>query len=91
MIKRINQYKSILSEFETNNKDVLINIEMLIKLYSSKTHKQYLPILAISNSFSGLSEPKIIALANYILPSVNKKTIKTKFEYLNYIDFEISI
>ncbi len=88
-LKRIERYKSVLIEFEDNNKEILSDIEDLIKLYSSKTHKQYLPILAISNSFFGLSEPKIISLANYILTSVNKNTIKTKFEYLNYIDFDI--
>lgn len=88
-LKRIERYKSVLIEFEDNNKEILTAIEDLIKLYSSKTHKQYLPILAISNSFSGLSEPKIISLANYILPSVNKNTIKIKFEYLNCIDFNV--
>ena len=90
-IIRIKNYENVLSEFKEDNIDTLIAIPKLIKLYSIQAHKQYLPIIALSNEFFALSEPKIIALSNYILPSVNRKTIKTKFEYFNCINFDIEL
>lgn len=90
-IVRMKNYENVLNEFKENNIDTLEIISKLIKLHSTKPHKQYLPIISLSNAFFGLSEPKVIALSKYILPSVNKKTIKTKFEYFDYIDFELEL
>ena len=60
--------------------------EHLVRLCDSKKYIQYIPILAISSAYNGLSEKKVTSLSKLLLQSVNPDTLQKHYTSLSHID-----